>query len=88
MHFKQNHFIIWKMWKTNVLFCGDLHTIVLTYGQWYSLSYGYGWVIALGYSNFHKRYLEMVTKKKVCKEKVENNWLEGGWIFIEKYFRG
>jgi hypothetical protein len=40
------------------------------------------------FSNFHKRYLEMVTKKKVCKEKVENNWLEGGWIFIEKYFRG
>lgn len=48
------------------------------------------------FSNFHKRYLEMASKNKVCNNKVQAlalgsakiNWMEGGWIIIDKYFRG
>jgi len=47
-------------------------------------------------SKFPKRYLQIIGKKKVCNNKVQAlalgsakiNWLEGGWIIIDKYFRG
>ena len=47
-------------------------------------------------SKFPKHYLQIISKKRVCKNKVRAkalvsakiNWLEGGWIIIDKYFRG
>jgi len=46
-------------------------------------------------SKFPKHYLQIISKKRVCKNKVralalgsaKKNWVTG-WIIIDKYFRG